>query len=175
MHVTLYISFSVLYQQDRCYRERCRYFHPPRHIKDRLVNAGRQFGAMMSNIHIIPGGVPSSPFHGLNSGPTSNSFSHVSNAVLCPRYICTCAHTHTHTAWGNVFTDVCLCLSLAQSCHHATDWPGHLQPRWQGHVSCSSWLHSRCTVWTRERTNRHLSVFCTGQVPKPHVSHVTSW
>lgn len=35
-------------QQDRCMREKCRYFHPPAHIKDRLVMAGKHFGMMMS-------------------------------------------------------------------------------------------------------------------------------
>ena len=49
--------------QDRCHREKCRYFHPPPHIKDRLVSAGKSFGAMMSNLHLIqtgsyPGNLP---------------------------------------------------------------------------------------------------------------------
>lgn len=30
-------------------REKCRYFHPPAHIKDRLVMAGKHFGMMMSS------------------------------------------------------------------------------------------------------------------------------
>eukprot|EP00731_Ephydatia_muelleri_P030251 Em0021g774a len=34
--------------KDRCMREKCRYFHPPAHIKDRLVMAGKHFGMMMS-------------------------------------------------------------------------------------------------------------------------------
>ena len=32
------------YIRDRCLREKCRYFHPPIHIKDRLVMAGKHFG-----------------------------------------------------------------------------------------------------------------------------------
>ena len=30
-------------------RDKCRYFHPPAHIKDRLVMAGKHFGMMMSS------------------------------------------------------------------------------------------------------------------------------
>ena len=41
-----------IYVQDRCQREKCKYFHPPLHIKERLVNAGKQFGAMMSNTYM---------------------------------------------------------------------------------------------------------------------------
>lgn len=42
--------------KDRCYRERCKYFHPPSHIKERLVAAGKQYGAMMSNLYSMTGG-----------------------------------------------------------------------------------------------------------------------
>lgn len=42
--------------KDRCYRERCKYFHPPAHIKERLVTAGKQYGAMMSNLYSMTGG-----------------------------------------------------------------------------------------------------------------------
>ncbi|CAI7994459.1 Muscleblind-like protein 3 [Geodia barretti] len=47
--------------KDRCFREKCRYFHPPLHIKERLVSAGKQFGAMMSNLYVVQG----------NMGPTN--------------------------------------------------------------------------------------------------------
>jgi muscleblind protein len=61
--------------KDRCYREKCRYFHPPIHIKERLVSAGKQFGAMMSNLYTVPGAPPSTQFH-------NNSFSHLNGPPL---------------------------------------------------------------------------------------------
>lgn len=41
--------------KDRCQRHSCKYFHPPAHIKQRLVAAGKQFGAMMSSVYVPPG------------------------------------------------------------------------------------------------------------------------
>ena len=46
------VAWLSQYAQDRCQREKCKYFHPPLHIKERLVNAGKQFGAMMSNTYM---------------------------------------------------------------------------------------------------------------------------
>ncbi|XP_064394709.1 muscleblind-like protein 3 isoform X2 [Halichondria panicea] len=40
--------------QDRCHRDHCKYFHPPPHIKEQLVTAGKQFGAMMSGFYPVP-------------------------------------------------------------------------------------------------------------------------
>ena len=46
------VPWLSLHTQDRCQREKCKYFHPPLHIKERLVSAGKQFGAMMSNTYM---------------------------------------------------------------------------------------------------------------------------
>ena len=42
------VDVAFLSFQGRCHRDYCKYYHPPAHIKERLVSAGRQFGAMMS-------------------------------------------------------------------------------------------------------------------------------
>ena len=47
-------SLSLSLSQDRCQRDRCKYFHPSLLIKHRLVAAGKQFGAMMSNMYGVP-------------------------------------------------------------------------------------------------------------------------
>ena len=72
VHFTKFPTMCVT--QDRCYREKCRYFHPPSHIKERLVSAGKQFGAMMSTYHTVqPGGGTNNPY------PTNNISSVSSN------------------------------------------------------------------------------------------------
>ena len=50
-----------VFVQDRCHRDHCKYFHPPPHIKEQLVTAGKQFGAMMSGCYPVPAYQPTLP------------------------------------------------------------------------------------------------------------------
>ena len=50
-----------VFVQDRCHRDHCKYFHPPPHIKEQLVTAGKQFGAMMSGCYPVPAYQPNLP------------------------------------------------------------------------------------------------------------------
>ena len=50
------IKFIFAVLQNRCRRDQCKFFHPPTHIKQQLISAGKQFGAMMSSMYSMPGG-----------------------------------------------------------------------------------------------------------------------
>lgn len=78
--------------KDRCHREHCKYFHPPSHIKDRLVSAGKQFGAMMSGLYNVPQ-TGASPLHVSTSvSPlgvlASPAYQHSTDKLhICPDYL----------------------------------------------------------------------------------------
>lgn len=82
--VRVYLNLPT---QDRCRRERCKYFHPPQHIKERLVTAGKQFGAMMSTTYVMP----TSAF----PMPAVSGIEAVSSIALH------CLHNVTNSSWFN--------------------------------------------------------------------------
>lgn len=42
------ITNPLFILQGRCQRDFCKYYHPPNHIKERLISSGKQFGAMFA-------------------------------------------------------------------------------------------------------------------------------
>ena len=122
-----YILKFIYSIQDSCMRDKCGYFHPPPHIKGRLVLAAKHFGMMRrSMVHAVvmmpqsplspvyDGPVPLlvSPYQVSTYGPPLSPYGMLSERLyVCPYGQCNDYHNCALVHPG-MYVYVCICLCV---------------------------------------------------------------